>query len=75
MTPWNGMTLYRSVRHRIARRPLVGLPAPLRMAQAFFTSPCPPEWSLGMTPEDTSTVFVIDDDAAVRTSIQGLLNQ
>ena len=26
-----------------------------------------------MTPEDTSTVFVIDDDAAVRKSIQGLL--
>ena len=26
-----------------------------------------------MTPEDTSTVFVIDDDAAVRASIQGLL--
>jgi FixJ family two-component response regulator len=26
-----------------------------------------------MTPEDTFTVFVIDDDAAVRTSIQGLL--
>jgi FixJ family two-component response regulator len=26
-----------------------------------------------MTPEDTLTVFVIDDDAAVRASIQGLL--
>ncbi|MDX6458464.1 MAG: hypothetical protein QOJ51_3460 [Acidobacteriaceae bacterium] len=26
-----------------------------------------------MTPEDTFTVFVIDDDAAVRASIQGLL--
>lgn len=26
-----------------------------------------------MTPEDTSTVYVIDDDAAVRASIQGLL--
>jgi FixJ family two-component response regulator len=26
-----------------------------------------------MAPEDTSTVFVIDDDAAVRASIQGLL--
>jgi FixJ family two-component response regulator len=44
------------------------------MAQVFFTSPRrPPEWSLGMTPEDTSTVYVIDDDAAVRASIQGLL--
>jgi FixJ family two-component response regulator len=39
----------------------------------FFTLSCPPEWSLEMTPEDTSTVFVIDDDAAVRASIQGLL--
>jgi FixJ family two-component response regulator len=27
----------------------------------------------GMTPEDTLTVFVIDDDEAVRASIQGLL--
>ena len=26
-----------------------------------------------MTPENTLTVFVIDDDAAVRASIQGLL--
>jgi hypothetical protein len=29
--------------------------------------------ALGMTPEETLTVFVIDDDAAVRASIQGLL--
>ena len=26
-----------------------------------------------MTPADTSTVFIIDDDASIRTSIQGLL--
>jgi FixJ family two-component response regulator len=40
---------------------------------SFLLRPANQNGALGMTPEETSTVFVIDDDAAVRASIQGLL--
>src|SRR6266550_3891280 len=65
-------TIHQPIHCRIAWRTLVGF---RELSTRRDLLHCPAKQSRGafMTSADTAMVFVIDDDAAVRESIQGLL--
>jgi FixJ family two-component response regulator len=69
-TTWNSLSAGPSLNRTAAACGLLATPP---RSASFLLNPAHQNGALGMTPEDMSTVFVIDDDAAVRGSIQGLL--
>src|SRR6266850_5054336 len=63
----------RSAARSLNRTAAVCGPRTTRRAAQAFTSRCPPRSRLMNDTSGAPTVFVVDDDAAVRAAIQGLL--